>query len=444
MRNILVFGAGKSSPYLIKYFLDNATSNNWRVTVADNLLTNAQEKIRSHPMGNAVQLNINDDEQRKNLILKADIVVSLLPPSLHEIVADNCLAMNKNLATASYVSSKMQARHQQVFNKGLIFLNECGLDPGIDHMSAMKIIEEIKTEGGEILSFKSYTGGLIAPQSNNNPWGYKFTWNPRNVIIAGQSTAKFIENGVFKYIPYQRIFEETEKIKVNNVVYDGYANRDSLSYIKHYGLDNIPTMIRGTLRNQGFCAAWNIFVQLGLTDDTCVIESSKPFSYRTFLSGFLPKDSAGVEEALKQFTARYTSDPLAFEKVISTGIASDDLVPVTNVSPAVILQHLLEKKWALLPTDLDQIVMSHIFTFRDISGKTMGLTSNLIVTGEDSTNTAMAKTVGLPLAIAVKNILNGKIKDKGVIIPVKPDLYEPVLKELMQFNIEFGEYSFPE
>ncbi|HNR21260.1 MAG TPA: saccharopine dehydrogenase C-terminal domain-containing protein [Bacteroidia bacterium] len=440
MRNILVLGAGKSSPYLIKYFLDNASSGSWNVTVADNLLSNAQQKIGNNPLGNAVQVNINDDEQRKNLIAKADIVVSLLPPALHEIIADNCLELNKNLATASYVSLQMQARHHHVFDKGLIFLNECGLDPGLDHMSAMKIIEKIKADGGEIKSFKSYTGGLIAPQSNNNPWGYKFTWNPRNVILAGQSTAKFIEHGTFKYIPYQRLFSDIEKIKVNDVIYDGYANRDSLSYIKQYGLEGIPTMIRGTLRNQGFCAAWNIFVQLGLTDDTYLIDAPVPLSYRTFLSGFLRHVSINyIEEALKQFINRYTNDESVFEKIISTGITSNEVVPITNVSPAVILQQLLEKKWALQPLDLDQIVMSHIFVYNDINGKKHQLTSNLIVTGEDASYTAMAKTVGLPLAIAVKNILNGAIKLKGVVIPNHVSVYDHTLKELEKYGITFND-----
>lgn len=438
MRNILVLGAGKSSPYLIKYFLDNASANNWCVTVADTLITNAQEKIGNHSFGSAVEINIKDDLQRKNLISNSDIVVSLLPPALHESVADDCLELNKNLATASYVSPQMQARHQRVFDKGLIFLNECGLDPGIDHMSAMKIIEEIKASGGKIILFKSYTGGLIATQSNNNLWGYKFTWNPRNVILAGQATAKFIEDGIYKYIPYQRLFSDTEKIKVNGVAYDGYANRDSLAYIIHYGLQNIPTMIRGTLRNEGFCQAWNILVQLGLTDDTYIIESNSPVSYRTFLSGFLPDSSSNnLEEALKHFVARYTNDPTVLEKIVSTGLTSTEIIPVVNVSPAVILQQLLEKKWALLPTDLDQIIMSHLFIYTDSTGKKNQLTSNLIVTGKDATYTAMAKTVGLPLAIAVKNILNGNIDDKGVVIPIKSNFYIPLLKELEQFNVVF-------
>ncbi|MBK7853777.1 MAG: saccharopine dehydrogenase [Bacteroidetes bacterium] len=307
-------------------------------------------------------------------------------------------------------------------------------------MSAMKIIEKIKADGGEIKSFKSYTGGLIAPQSNDNPWGYKFTWNPRNVILAGQSTAKFIEHGTFKYIPYQRLFSDIEKIKVNDVIYDGYANRDSLSYIKQYGLEGIPTMIRGTLRNQGFCAAWNIFVQLGLTDDTYLIDAPVPLSYRTFLSGFLRHVSINyIEEALKQFINRYTNDESVFEKIISTGITSNEIVPITNVSPAVILQQLLEKKWALQPLDLDQIVMSHIFVYNDIKGKKHQLTSNLIVTGEDASYTAMAKTVGLPLAIAVKNILNGAIKLKGVVIPNHVSVYDHTLKELEKYGITFND-----
>lgn len=444
MRNILVLGAGKSSPFLIKYFLNNASVQNWKVTIADNLLINAQQKAASHPAAIPVQVDINNNEERTSLITSADIVVSLLPPSLHEIVADDCLALNKNLATASYISPAMQARHQQVLQKGLIFLNECGLDPGIDHMSAMQIIENIKAKGGNIVSFKSYTGGLIAPQSNDNPWGYKFTWNPRNVILAGQATAKFIKDGTYKYIPYQRLFSDIETINVNNNNYDGYANRDSLSYITQYGLDGIPTMIRGTLRNQGFCTAWNIFVQLGLTDDTYFIEEKKPLSYRSFLAGFLPSaTSKNLEEALKQFIARYTNETSVFDKIVSTGLTSNEIIPFANVTPAVILQQLLEKKWALQPSDLDQIVMSHLFLYLDASGKRYQLSSNLIVTGEDATYTAMAKTVGLPLAIAVKNILNETLVLKGVVIPTHINLYSPILKELEEYDITFNDIIEP-
>lgn len=440
MRNILVLGAGKSSPFLIKYFLDSASHNNWKITVADNQLANAQNKIANHHTGIAVQVDINNDVQRRSLIEGADIVVSLLPPALHETVADDCLDLNKNLATASYVSPKMQERHNVAHKKGLIFLNECGLDPGIDHMSAMQIIDHIKAIGGEITSFKSYTGGLIAPQSNNNPWGYKFTWNPRNVILAGQGTARYIINGQYKFLPYNRLFSQIENINVDGVIYDGYANRDSLSYRKHYGLENIPTIIRGTLRNHGFCTAWNIFVQLGLTDDTYIIENSNSLSYISLVDSFLPySDLLSTQQKLKQFISSFTSDSTIFSKIESTGILSEELIPLSQGSPAAILQNLLEKKWALLPTDLDQIVMSHIFNYKDKTGKPYQITSNLISIGHDSIYTAMAKTVGLPLAIAVKNILNNQIKTKGVVIPVSKEVYEPILAELQSFGIKLKE-----
>jgi saccharopine dehydrogenase-like NADP-dependent oxidoreductase len=442
MRNLLVLGAGKSSPYLIKYLLDNAAQNSWTVTVADSSLEAAQEKVGNHMRGIAIVLNINNDDERKKNIRAADLVISLLPPALHEIVAIDCLTIKKNLVTASYVSQKMQEHNQEAIDNGLLFLNECGLDPGIDHMSAMHIINDIKSNGGTIRSFKSYTGGLIAPQYNNNPWGYKFTWNPRNVILAGQGTAKYIQDRCYKYIPYNRLYQQIEKIKITNTIYDAYANRDSLAYRKHYGIEEIPTLLRGTLRSNGFCAAWNIFVQLGITDDTYIIENSHVLSYRDFILSHLPvtHNNISVEELLKNFIKRFSVDDEGIlEKIISTGLLSTDKIPLTNATPAAILQHLLESKWKLLPTDADQIVMTHRFIYNDNKDKSFTLQSNLIVTGENSVYTAMAKTVGLPLAIAAKNIVNGNINLKGVHIPVHPDIYSPILPELKEHGIVFND-----
>ena len=440
MRKVLLIGAGKSSSALIKYFLDHASDENWMLIVADFSEELAKSKTNNHPFAKAIGFDIQNEKQRIGLITDADIVISMLPPNMHHPVALECLRQKKNLITASYVSPEMQELHQEVSNAGLLFLNECGLDPGIDHMSAMEIIDNVKTKGGTMNAFYSYTGGLVAPESNDNPWGYKFSWNPRNVILAGQGTAKYIENGFYKYIPYSRLFTEIQNVSVEGYgSFDGYANRDSLSYRKIYQLDNIRTMIRGTLRQSGFCKAWNVFVQIGLTDDSFIIENSEKLTYKEIVDAFLPATISGknTEERLSKFM-NLPSNGQEMEMVKWTGILNDDFIGISNASPARVLQHLLEMKWKLKESDKDMIVMQHKFEYT-IDKKNIYHTSSLVVKGENSIFTAMAKTVGLPLAIATRLILNGKISLKGVHIPIHKSIYEPVLKELKEYGISFVE-----
>ena len=314
-----------------------------------------------------------------------------------------------------------------------------GLDPGIDHMSAMQVIDDIKSNGGELISFRSFCGGLVHPDYDNNPWNYKFTWNPRNVVLAGQGTAQYIEEGVYKYIPYTKLFERTEKMKVLEVgEFEGYANRDSLSYRESYGLENIPTLFRGTLRRKGFSAAWNVFVQLGMTDDSYKVENSESISKRAFLNSFLPYDqNLSVEEKLCQ-KFNLTPDSVIFQKLNWLGVFSDERVGLKYASPATLLQAILEEKWALGEEDKDMIVMQHQFEYfqNEVQKK---INSSLVVFGDDSKYTAMAKTVGLPVAIATKLILNGEINLSGVQIPIKKEIYIPVLKELAENEINFVE-----
>ncbi len=280
----MLLGAGKSSHVLIKYLLNNAVGGNWQVTVADISLQAAQANIGNHPSGKAIALDIKDAQHREAAIKAADLIISLLPPALHLFAAKDCLRFKRHLVTASYVSPEMKELHNDAVNSGLVFLNECGLDPGIDHMSAMQIIDSIHAGGGKITEFRSYTGGLIAPESNNNPWGYKFTWNPRNVILAGQGTAKYLHGGKIREVPYKDLFSHTEKISVSGMeTLEGYPNRDSLSYISLYGLEGISTMLRGTLRYEGFCRAWNVFVQLGYTDDHTRITDSEKLTYANLI-----------------------------------------------------------------------------------------------------------------------------------------------------------------
>jgi saccharopine dehydrogenase-like NADP-dependent oxidoreductase len=441
MRSILLVGAGRSSSFLIRYFLDHAKEQDWKLTVADVSIESATEKTRNHPSSSAIAFDINNEEHRKEEIGKADLVISMLPANMHLPVAQTCIEQKKHLATASYISKEMQQLHVQALKEGIVLLNECGLDPGIDHMSAMKIIDTIKAEGGEVSSFKSYCGGLVAPESNDNPWGYKFSWNPRNVILAGQGTARFIENGKYRYLPYSRVFTDTQKINVDGCgTFDGYANRDSLSYRPMYHLDKIPTMIRGTLRQSGFCKAWNVFVQLGLTDDSYTIEDSIHLTYAQLIESLLPppdKKSTLKSRVASIINTNEQSDEMKL--VEWTGIFNDVPIAIYHATPAQALQKLLEEKWKLKSTDNDMIVMQHLFEYSDRNSQKKKITSSVVVKGDDAVYTAMAKTVGLPLAITSKLILNGAIKSRGVVVPVTKEIYEPVLKELELYKIVFAE-----
>ena len=439
MKKILVIGAGRSAVTLIKYLLDNAQENNWFVTVADFSVDLAKKAVENLEYAEAIFFDVTDEKKRKDEISDTDIVISMLPAALHIIVAKDCMQFKTNLVTASYVSEEIAALDEEAKTSGIILLNEIGLDPGIDHMSAMRVIDEIKDNGGKITSFRSYCGGLVHPDFDNNPWGYKFTWNPRNVVLAGQEDAKFLENGAEKTIAYSDLFTNTEQMKILEAgSFEGYPNRDSIPYQKEYGLENISTLLRGTLRKIGYCNAWNIFVQLGMTNDSYKLENSKDISNRDFVNMFLPNiNELSSEEILcKQF--KITTDDIIFKKLEWLGLFSDERIGMKDASPAQILQNILEKKWTLDFEDKDMIVMQHQFEYLQ-NGEHKRLNSSLVVFGEDPKYTAMAKTVGLPVAIVTKLILNGEIKSKGVKIPTTKDIYIPVLKELEENGINFIE-----
>jgi saccharopine dehydrogenase (NADP+, L-glutamate forming) len=437
---ILVVGAGRSSSSLISYLLAEAPGHNWTVTVGDISLSAAQTRIGNAPRARAIQFDIDEHEKSRQAIAASDVVISLMPAHLHIQVAKICLTEKKHLLTASYVSEDMKALDQEAKRNDLLFLNECGLDPGIDHMSAMQVIDAIKSNGGKLTSFESFTGGLIAPQTDpENPWRYKFTWNPRNVVMAGQGTARFLQDGMYKFIPYQQLFVRTTPVSVPGFgEYEGYANRDSLKYLETYGLTDIQTMLRGTLRNKGFCKAWNVLVQLGCCDDTYPMEGVENMTHADFINSFLSSGSSlSIEEKL---SAWFKLSPVGEEMVRLrwSGLFSDEKVGISSGTPAQILEHILNKKWKLATGDKDFIVMWHRFVFETAMGK-KEIQAHLTVTGDDEVNTAMAKTVGLPLAIAAKLLLEGKIKSRGVVIPVDKDIYNPVLKELSQNGISLIE-----
>jgi saccharopine dehydrogenase-like NADP-dependent oxidoreductase len=439
MKKILVIGAGRSAVTLIKYLLDNAKSNNWLVIVADYLEELAKSAVAEHEQGKAIFFDVNNAEQREEEIKSTDIVISMLPASMHFLVAKDCVRLKKNLVTASYVSAEIAGLDEAAKQVGVLLLNEIGLDPGVDHMSAMQVIDKIKANGGVLMSFKSFCGGLVHPDYDSNPWNYKFTWNPRNVVLAGQGTAQYIENGEYKYIPYTKLFERIDKMSVLDAgEFEGYANRDSLSYRKAYGLEDIPTLFRGTLRRSGYSAAWNVFVQLGMTDDTYKIENSENISNRELLNMFLTYDTElSVEQKLCN-AYQMTTDSTIFKKISWLGMFENTKVGLKNASPAMLLQAILEEKWALAAEDKDMIVMQHQFEYIQ-DGAEQKLNSSLVVFGDDTRYTAMAKTVGLPAAIATKLILNGEISATGVQIPTTQDIYAPVLEELAAYGINFVE-----
>ncbi|MBL7932975.1 MAG: saccharopine dehydrogenase NADP-binding domain-containing protein [Bacteroidia bacterium] len=440
MTKILIIGAGRSAIYLIEYLLNQAETYNWEVTVTDMDVNLAQAKTNGHPRAKALAFDIRNETERRRIISEHDLVISMLPAFMHGDVARDCVEFGKHMATASYVSADMKALDSEAQRKNLLLLNECGLDPGIDHASAMKVIDEIHALGGKLVSFKSYCGGLVAPESNDNPWGYKFSWNPRNVILAGQGTAQYLEDGEIKFIPYNRIFSQTDTVTMDAYGrFDAYANRDSISYIDVYGLKNIKTMLRGTFRQAGYCKAWNIFVKLGLTDDTSKITHANKLTYSSLIASFLPTSKGDLKQRLKQFIGS------AWDK--ETEVMMDYLELFSNKpilmeegSPAQILQALLEEKWRLKAGDKDMIVMQHQFEYT-LPGKT-GIhkkNSSLGVIGKDEHYTAMALTVGLPLAITVKNFLTGKFKRYGVQIPIHKEIYTPLLHELTEHGVVFDE-----
>jgi len=437
---ILVVGAGRSSCSLISYLLDQASIHHWTITVGDISLPAARERIGSSTFGKPIQFNIEEQERSRKAIEASDLVISLLPAHLHIQVAKLCLAEKKHLLTASYVSDEMKMLHDEVTSNDLLFLNECGLDPGIDHMSAMKIVNKIKSGGGKLTSFQSFTGGLIAPETDpENPWRYKFTWNPRNVVMAGQGTAKFLQDGQYKFIPYQQLFLRTTPVFVPGYgEYDGYANRDSLKYLETYGLKDIKTMLRGTLRNKGFCTTWNVLVQLGCCDDTFQMEGVEHMTHADFINSFLDNQNVTSVEEKLMVVFHLAPQGEEMDRLRWSGFFSNEKIGLTSGSPAQIVQHILNKKWKLVEGDKDFIVMWHRFLYEK-GGSQKEIQAYLTVMGEDEVNTAMAKTVGLPLGMAAKLLLKGKIKSRGVVIPVQADIYEPVLQELSQYGIALVE-----
>lgn len=437
MTTILLFGAGKSATCLIDYLGKCCDEKTWKLIVCDCNLSLAQSKTKNFSSGEAISFDVSDEKKRQEYISQSTLVISMLPPALHFLVAKDCVAFSKDLLTASYIDEQIKPLKEEVEKKGILFLGEMGLDPGIDHMSAMKMIDEIKNNGGKIISFKSHCGGLVSPESDDNPWHYKITWNPANVVMAGSSGAVYLEDRQKIEIPYSQIFDDKNNIVDIPTLFPlaWYANRDSLSYIKTYQVDDVESFIRTTLRYPSFCHGWNKIIKLDLinkNDHEAIKECN------TFKDWFDLKREKLFSKTQKKVDQMDFFNSEFSEQVDYLGLNKDEKIPFQITNSASLLQYLLERKLVMKPHDKDMIIMLHEIEF-SIDGENKKTKSCLIVKGENQSYTAMAKTVGLPLAIAAKLILENKIQLTGLHIPVIREIYEPVLRELELNGIQFHE-----
>ncbi|MBX3256089.1 MAG: saccharopine dehydrogenase NADP-binding domain-containing protein [Chitinophagaceae bacterium] len=427
MKKILLLGAGKSATALIEYLKKKCLAYNWFLTVADHNLELAQSKLGKAPNTTSAVIDVNDAEQRKTFIQQADIVISMLPASLHFLVAQTCIRAGRHLLTASYIDPAIHALAATIQQNDILFLCEMGLDPGIDHMSAMRLIHTIRKKGGKIHSFYSHCGGLVAPESDDNPWHYKISWNPRNIILAGKAGAIYIENDLEAKLPYELLFDEARRVEIPGYgEYAWYPNRDSLSYSKLYGLENAATFIRTTLRHPDFCLGWRKIVELKLTDE----QERYNTGHLTYASFF--------KEHLARYRLADDATPKQKALLAYLGLYDNDIIGKGILTAADILQNCAESKLMLRPEDRDMVVMMHEMGYEE-NGYKKKVQSTLVVKGTNNIETAMAKTVGLPLGIATSLILQGKIQLRGLHIPVLPEIYEPVLKELRKEGIVFQE-----
>ena len=447
-QKILLIGAGLSTQQLVPYLKKRIESHQWELRVVDRDGALAAKRLGEVvPHASSGALDIQDEQALTEEIKGCQLVISMVPAHMHLPVAKMCLKFGAHLVTASYATPEMHEFNSDAQREGLVFLNECGLDPGIDHMSAMKLLDAIRSDGGKVVLFESFTGGLLSPSSEEgNPWRYKFTWNPRNVVLAGQGGAvKFIQEGKYKYIPPHMVFRRTEFMNVEGFgKFEGIANRDSLKYREVYGLENVETLYRGTLRRPGFARAWDSFVKLGMTDDSYQIANTHLLSFREFTNLFLaynPQDS--VELKLKYYLG-IPQDSDLMDKLVWAGLFSSRMFPFESGSPAQCLEYILRQVWTLEESDKDLIVMYHKIGWEKNGGERFMVESSMGVEGQSATQTAMAATVGLPLAIAARLILGGKIESTGVQLPMTAQWYGPILEELsLDFGVQFYEKSVP-
>lgn len=435
MKKILILGAGLVAKPLVRYLLDQP---DFEVEVASRTVSKAVKLIDNHPRGKASELNLKNEEGLKDKISKADLIISMVPYTFHPIVAKYCIDYKKAMVTTSYVSEVMKNLDAEAREAGILILNEVGLDPGIDHMEAMRIIHEVEEKGGEILSFTSYCGGLPAPEANTNPFGYKFSWSPTGVLLAGKNSAQYLKDGQQIFIRPQDLFDDYLMINIEGLgEFEGYPNRDSLPYIELYGIKSTKTMFRGTLRNKGWCSTLKKIADLGLLE-----EEGKDWTgltYKDFLKKLM---NDPVEEDIKKALSAHlnieeSSDII--QRFEWLGLLSDEPLPLEKDSPLNILGAKMLEKLQYEEGERDMIMLQHQFIASYPGDKKEKITSTLIDFGIPHGDSSMARTVGLPAAISTKLILEGKIEKTGVHIPVTPEIYIPILQELKEMDIAFKE-----
>ncbi|NIM57595.1 MAG: saccharopine dehydrogenase [Candidatus Aminicenantes bacterium] len=435
MKKILILGAGLVARPLVRYLLDQP---DFEVEVASRTVSKAVKLIDNHPQGKASELNLKNEEGLKDEISKADLVISMVPYTFHPKVAKYCIDHKKHMVTTSYVSEVMHNLDTEAKGAGILILNEVGLDPGIDHMEAMRIIHEVEEKEGEITSFTSYCGGLPAPEANTNPFGYKFSWSPIGVLLAGKNSAQYLKDGQQIFIPPQDLFDNYLMINIEGLgEFEGYPNRDSLPYIELYGIKSTKTMLRGTLRNKGWCSTIKKIVDLGLLE-----EEEKDWTGLTY-KGFLRKlMNDPEEEDIKKALAAHLNieeNSDIIQRFEWLGLLGDESLPSEKDSALNILGTKMLEKLQYEEGERDMIILQHQFIASYPGDKKEKITSTLIDFGIPDGDTSMARTVGLPAAISTKLILEGKIEKTGVHIPVQPEIYIPILKELKELGIAFKE-----
>lgn len=436
MNKILLFGGGRSAGSLIDYLLTNADLKHCTLTIVDQDIEAVRKKIGDHTQGHAIRLDIQDETSRQQLIRENDVVISMLPVHLHHLIIDDCLQIGRHLCTASYVTEDMASKAARAAEHGIIFMGELGLDPGLDHMSAMKCIEDIRAQGGKLNSFHSHVGGLVAPESDTNPWHYKISWNPRNVVLAGQGMATYRHDGQIKYVPYHKLFKRTEVIEVpGSGSFDMYFNRDSLKYLDIYQVDEVQSLVRGTLRHPGYCQAWSVLVELGLTDDTTKLSNLDQLTLREWTNTFIPFGNGSVSDRLAQYIG-IARDSEIMEQLAYLGLFSEQPVPIIEGTAAQVVESLIKDKWRMHEEDKDMVVMQHEFLY-EIDGHHYEMKSGLTYIGNNASDTAMSRLVGWPLGIYVKLLMTGRIHHVRIVRPVEPQIYLPILEELGELGVEF-------
>ncbi|MHA1211498.1 MAG: saccharopine dehydrogenase C-terminal domain-containing protein [Candidatus Heimdallarchaeota archaeon] len=434
MKKVVAFGAGLVAKPGIRYLLDNG----FEVTVASRTVSKAEAIVDNHPNGKALAFDITKDSlEDSGLIQNNDLAISLLPYAFHPEIAKACIKHGKHMATTSYVSDEMKALDEDAKKAGILIMNECGVDPGTDHMSAMKIIHEIKAKGGKIISFKSTTGGLPAPDDNDNPMGYKFSWSPKGVILAGTNAAQYLEDEKVVEIKSGDLFNHYWPYSVEGMDLEAYPNRNSLKYIDLYGLEGIKTMFRGTFRYPGWCETLQALFDLGLMDKDAK-DGLEGMTWKQLMQKILNYTGDDVKKEVARKLGK-SDDAECLSRLEWLGVFGDKPLPAGGSYLDVLADLFLTQLGGFKPGERDMIVMLHEFEAEYPDGKTEKITSTLLDYGIPNGDSSMARTVSLPVAIAVRMMLEGTITGTGVIIPTEPNVYNPILNELEVMNIKFVE-----